>query len=357
VHAVAIAAVQLRPDSPPPPEKPAPETPIEIVEVAPPPEPMTVALLADHTPVVSATSPERGAAISRSASRVGPKVEAAPAVAQPGSNSEPPPVAKHPLMTMRQPERPKLDPNGLSGDFIGGFLQNSRPRAPHDNPTERTAESLAEVQGYLDNPRWVENASPDQVRAARMTAVALRDELANRELQPDGSGRKAEHKTFRVKVAADGSAKIHDKANIQRQGLLGASFDVTDGAMRAAGIDPYASYKLKVLDETREERVAMGKQYRAQQLAQTPVYVQRNLERLWTTTTDPAARRKGLFEMWDECAETGTEELRIAGKAARKYILGFIRSKLPATSPDAYTTAELERLNRQRKSQLPFEPY
>ena len=190
-----------------------------------------------------------------------------------------------------------------------------------------------------------------------MTALALRDELANRELQPDGSGRKAEHKTFRVKVAADGSAKIHDKANLQRKGLLGASFDVTDGAMRAAGIDPYASYKLKVLDETRAERVAIGKRHRTQQLAQSKAHAQNNLVRLWSTTADLGARKQGLFELWDECAETGSDELIAGGRAAREHVVGFIRSKLPATGPEAFTAEELTRFNKQRRSTATFAPY
>jgi hypothetical protein len=363
VHAVAIAAVHLRPAPAPEPRPEVKSEPIEIVEVIPPSEPMTVALLPDHTSVVSATSvpdpsPVRVAASSRP--KPGPAAVVASSTASGSSErqpTEPPPATQNPWMTMRKPEQPTLDPKGLSPEFTETFLDNSKPRAPHANPTERTAEALAEVQGQLDNPRWVANATPEQVTGARLTALALRDELDNRELKPDGSGRKSEHKTFKVKVAADGSAKIHDKANIQRQGLLGASFDVTDGLMRSKGIDPYSSYKRKVLDETREERVAMGKEYRTKQLAQTPAHVQRNLDYLWSRTTELAARKQALFEMWDDCAESGPEELRVAGKSARRYIIGFIRSKLPATSADAYTTAELERFNRQRKSQLPFEPY
>ncbi len=367
LHAVAIAVVQLRPEPTPEPRTEVKPQPIEIVEVIPPSEPMTVALLPDHTSVVSATSVP-GPAPARVAATGRPKTETAAIVASssastgsvPGQPTTEPPATQpppNPWLTMRKPEQPSLDPNGLSPEFTDDFLSKSRPRAPHENPTERTAEELAEVQGQLHNSRWVANATPEQLTGARLTALGLRDELNNRELKPDGSGRKAEHKTFKVKVAADGSAKIHDKANLQRQGLLGASFDVTDGLMRSKGIDPYSSYKLKVLDETREERVAMGKEYRTKQLAQTPAHVQRNLEYMWSRTTELAARKQALFEMWDDCAETGPEELRVAGKAARTYIIGFIRTKLPATSADAYTVAELERFNRKRKSQLPFEPY
>jgi hypothetical protein len=259
-------------------------------------------------------------------------------------------------MTMRQPERLVIE-NGPSVEFTDRFVRNTKPLKPNENPTEQIRDELRTADDFLKNARWVANASPDQVTAMRMSAASLRTELYNRELQPDGEGRKAEHKTFRVKVAADGSVKIHDKANVQRQGLLGASFDVTDGLMRRHGIDPYSSYKLKVLDETREERVAIGKQHRTQQLAQSRQHVHKNLERLWATATDLAARKQGLFELWDDCAETGSEELVGAGRSAREYVVGFIRSKLPAGGATAFTADELARFNGQRKSRATFAPY
>ncbi|MBV8763025.1 MAG: hypothetical protein JO257_37410 [Deltaproteobacteria bacterium] len=42
---------------------------------------------------------------------------------------------------------------------------------------------------------------------------------------------------------------------------------------------------------------------------------------------------------------------------ARLYIIAFIRWKLPAGGPDAYTAAELAALNAQRQSKQPFAPY
>ncbi len=334
---------------------------IEIVQTPPAaskaPEPMTVALLPDHTVVRPATA--RGAAPVRVASTasnrpIGSKVEASTTVT-PSTATEPAP--RNPLLTMRQPDRLVIDPGELSVDFTERFLRDTKPIKPNDNPTLQLQEDLRVADGFLKNPRWVENATPDQVTAMRMEAMTKRAELYNRELQPDGTGRKSEHKTFAIKVAADGSAKIKDKANLQRQGLFSGTFDVTDALMRNQGIDPYSSYKLKVLDETRDERVAMGKVHRTQQLAQAKQLVHKNLEYLWATMSDLSARKQGLFDLWDDCAESGPEDVVVAGRSAREYVIGFIRSKLPASGATAITADELVRFNRERKSKATFAPY
>lgn len=47
--------------------------------------------------------------------------------------------------------------------------------------------------------------------------------------------------------------------------LLAGKLDLTSYLMRKAGIDPNASRKLKLLDDTRAERAERGAQYRSQQ--------------------------------------------------------------------------------------------
>ncbi|HSR97498.1 MAG TPA: hypothetical protein VLM79_10630, partial [Kofleriaceae bacterium] len=123
------------------------------------------------------------------------------------------------------------------------------------------------------------------------------------------------------------------------------------------GIDPYASRKLKLLDDTREERVQIGNRHRAQQLAMTPQIVQRNLERLWAALPDTAARKQALFELWDECVETGDPAVVAGGEAARRLIIAFIRAHLPAGSPDAFSPAELAAIAPVRHSKAAFAPY
>ena len=127
--------------------------------------------------------------------------------------------------------------------------------------------------------------------------------------------------------------------------------------MRRHGMDPYASKKLAFLDSTRAERAQIGMRHRAEQLAMAPEIMKRNLDRLWGTIAEPAARRQVLFELWDECAESGNDELVVAGHAARLLVVGWIQAKLPAGSALAYTAEDLAALNAKRTSKARFAPY
>jgi hypothetical protein len=194
-------------------------------------------------------------------------------------------------------------------------------------------------------------------------------------LEPVGGGRyRSEDLVTKTKVAKDGSVEITDKANIQHQftslakvkrvlreagpmGLLKLDFDVTDAFLRRNKIDPYASRKLKFLDATRDERVQIGARYKQEQLARTPELVRRNLERLWASVTDLRARKQGLFELWDDAAESGSERMIAAGDAARLAVIGFIRGHLPAGGADAFTAAEIAACNARKQSRATFAPY
>src|SRR5262249_5595981 len=92
-------------------------------------------------------------------------------------------------------------------------------------------------------------------------------------------------------------------------------------------------------------------------LAQSAQRMRQNLAIMWSHTTDPTARKVALFEMWDEIAETGDDDLVHGGVAARAYLVGFVRTKLPAGSADAFSPEELARFNARRHSQAVFAPY
>ncbi len=356
VHGGAVAWVSTRPQ--PKPELPRPVTiaPIEVVPAEPPPTEVT--LLDDHTVVATAptASPAHhtrtGNARHEIVASRGHGTETAQPTGEPPHGESPQPPHNR-YMTMRHPKLEK----GPSAAFWDKFAANTKPLQPKDIASEQLAAELATTDGHLGDPRWIANATSEQVLAERARQVEQRYEQAHAELRPDGAGTKAEHQTFRARFNPDGTiAALDDKANLQRKGL-GASFDVTDAMMRSKGIDPYSSYKLKVLDETRDERAAIGKRYRTQQLAQSRQHMQKNLARLWATTQDLAARKQGLFELWDDCAETGSAELVAGGTSARTYLVGFIRTKLPAGSAEAYTPDEPARLNKQRRPRAAFRPY
>jgi hypothetical protein len=314
------------------------------------PEPMTVALLSDDT-VASATrtmshqrhTPPTGVSRPAIATRSSTTHDGnATTILTPAAPQEPPPLQRNPLMTMRgqRPLDTRLSANTpiISDDAAWGTAVDP------------------------NNPKWIENASPAQVHAALAERVARREAENHKLLRPDGGGTsKIERQPFRIKVAADGTVKIRDKANWQQKSLFYAEFDVTDGLMRKQGIDPYASEKMKLLDATREERVEIGKRYHTQQLARSAELARNNVVRLWSMTADVRERKQGLFELWDDCAEEstsdGSAELAAGGEAARRYLIGFIRSKLPAGSRDAFTPTEIAQLNGQRRSRSRFVPY
>jgi len=353
VHGLGIVWVRSRPVHEP---EPAKLVTIEEIQVVPAPaaEPVpTEVTLLDHNTVVAAAP----VASSRGNTKPGKTKQHVAAHATttetpPATVETPPP--RNSLMTMRH----KTIENGPSSTFWERFAANTKPLQPKDIASEQLSDEIATAEGNLGNQRWIDNATSEEVAAERAKLIEKRYERSTAELQPDGEGTKSDHRTFKAKFNPDGTvASIDDKANLQRKGLLGGEFDVTDAMMRSKGIDPYSSNKLKVLDDTREERVAIGKRYRTQQLAQSKQLMQKNLERLWAMTHDPAARKAGLFELWDDCAETGSDELVAGGASARTHVIGFIRSKLPAGSAEAFTDEDVARFNKQRKSRETFAPY
>jgi hypothetical protein len=155
-----------------------------------------------------------------------------------------------------------------------------------------------------------------------------------------------------------GSIDTEDRSRSVVVPVLRGGFDITDGLMRKFGVgDPYASKKLAFLDATRDERAQIGAKYRAGQLAQTDILVRKNLEMLWSTVPDLAARKQALCELWDEAVETGDPKVVEAGAAARRQIVGFIRARLPVGSAHAFTSAELAACNAKKQSKQFFAPY
>ena len=184
-----------------------------------------------------------------------------------------------------------------------------------------------------------------------------------------GGRKKSDQNVFVAKVDRDGSVKIVDKGNLDVERswnpakLLSGRFDVTDYLMRKTKNDPYSSRKLKFLDETRDERVEMGKQWRQQQLMQTTQIIRKNLQVAWASSPDFAAKKRALFELWDEIVEPKSrddladEVLVEASRAARKAVVGYVRAHLPQGSEHAYTESELVAFNANKQSSQKFAPY
>lgn len=208
---------------------------------------------------------------------------------------------------------------------------------------------------------------------------------------PDGNGTyRFDHPGFKAKVERDGSVHIEDQPSFQpfvegpclecvKDSLgkyvedpsaghaidlmallpkVGARFDLTDWVMRKIGDDPYSYQKARFLDKTRAEREAMRRRETEDRLREALQLLPKQLDQIWAYEAwTPSERRRALFELWDECAESGSEERVQLGRSIRATIIAFIRERLPAGSEHAYTEAELQALDRQRKSRARFEPY
>ena len=279
--------------------------------------PAEVALLDDHTvkipelsaptrdvaPATAATSHHgaSGANISTGHSTGGPEV-GKPSSETGGAHSK--------YFGMRGPDLTK----GMSGDFLGHFLDNTKPLDPETI-------ALHQDEDAIDH-----GTDPHDIRH-------------------HGTGYQAKDTPFDANIEADGTTHLKDKA----------TFDATDAAMRKVGIDPYAAKKLKFLDETREERYRIGKKYKHELLGKSAQLAMKNIDFLWAKTTDLTERKQGLFDMWDEIEEHGDADVIEGGRAARRIIVGIIRARL--TGSDAYTPSELAAFNAKKKSSTPFSPY
>ncbi|MEP6861016.1 MAG: hypothetical protein ABJE66_10370 [Deltaproteobacteria bacterium] len=342
LHGTVLAWVQIHKSEPLPvvaaPTPPITITPVEV-------EPLAVALLDDHTvaAIPAAAPPSVATTVAAHAGTHRISTGRTGATTEPETKAEPGAKPHSGLMTMRKPEPPEL--KGPSDAFWAQFEANTKPLQPKAIEGERIEDEVADAADHLRNPRWLANHSPEQVTDERLRLVASREARANHELQHNGAGFEADHATFTGKVEADGTAHIDEKR----------SYDPTEILMRKYGNDPYAANKLRMLDRTRDERYEIGKQYKERQLAKSAVLAQSNLGYLWAHATSTVERKRALFEMWDECAETGTAELIAGGTAARKMIVGFIRGHL--TGDAAYTPAELAAFNAKKKSQAAFDPY
>lgn len=348
VHGVALAWVIAKPKPQPVPEVTSPaletapaEAELTFVELLPDPVAAAVPTRGAGTTVAPSGTRWRPAEISATGRTGTPPIETSPPI-----TVVVPPVATPPakrVLGMRD------------GPQVTSTAEQLVARAETMAPAAIT--DLPDYPGLRDRVS-LENARARYKHgdmAALGDVVALEDAQAADELKPQKDGTwKTDRTTFVATVEKDGTVKLKDKRNLRVSGLTG-SFDVTDWAMRSRGTDPYASAKLAYLDSTRDQRVEIGRAYRKDQLAKSDQMMNANLVRLWTTTQDVAAKKQGLLDLWDECAESGDAELVEGGKAARAMVERWMQVKL--TGADRFTIAELAKFNAHRRSRATLDPY
>lgn len=396
LHAAAVVWVSARTVALSPPPEAATATPIEVIAIAPRPPadpiqpiaPIDVTLLDDppaspsrshaappslvHPP----SEPSRTPA-TRSPSASSPNPTAAIVVPGAGPAAETAPPARSPWLAMRGKEAPRL---ALPSDRWDPLDRVPAGTAPEKQRTTGILHPSGRGTYESDQGGFTGEVNPDGTVKLHDTPSAS-IHIAVPTLKDLGRAVAAWYEapkgTYGETVEAPMSKQIHvsigpatdpgDEAHPEHMLKDGAvtviipifagRLEFTDWLMRRKGIDPYASRKLKLLDATRDERVQIGNRHRAEQLAMTPQIVQRNLDRLWAAIPDTAARKQALFELWDECVETGDPAVVAAAAAARRLVVAFIRARLPAGDPNAFTAAELDTLARTRRSKAAFQPY
>ena len=125
---------------------------------------------------------------------------------------------RNPLMTMRG-RSPR------STRAVGRLHRRScatrKPLAPKDIPSDqRSSRTIASAESHAQEPALDrERDRPTRSPPMRMRLASMRDELNNRELQPDGAGTQVRAQDVPHQGRAPTAPrKIKDKANIQRQG-------------------------------------------------------------------------------------------------------------------------------------------
>ena len=349
VHGVALAYVLHR-EKPEPPPPVAPALAVTL-EAAPPEAELVIVDLVAPAPA-AVPPPERGAdatvdaataqrtdrrrtAIAASASTTTGTEQPPPGPSEPPPATDAPPPAKKPTLTMRSGPQVRTTVEQMAEAVLD--LPPAGPLPDYPGNRAKYDYEFAKARGDIEG------------------MVAARDAMRAEELKEQKDGTFTSDKTtFTARVNRDGTVDLADKPNLRVNGLVG-SFDATDWAMRMAGEDPYSAEKLRYLDRTRDQRVIVGKRYREEQLAQSAQLMQANLERLWQMSHDVAARKQAVFELWDDCAEAGDEDLVEGGAQARALLARWVQTKL--TGAAAYTDDELRTFNAKKRSKASFAPY
>lgn len=355
-----------------------PARPPEVQPAAPPARPQRTPAPAQlsppaHTPPAQPSPPAPASAVRAPAAPTPPA--RAPLAGAPGTPAPPePPVA---------PAAPASSAGALSMRSSTHTPDPGEPR-PGRPDVDLSPAHVARLVAPDPGPAPY---SPLDLPAPPPEAPDVRDAW-----MPTGGGNYAvANAAFTASIARDGQVTIDDRPSFQitpRRPKVGtdfsnehtgqgapqahlrmdiATFDLTDWVMRMSGMDPYASRKLLLLDQTREVRAEMRAKARVEDLRDAIAMLPRLLDTIWHEPGLPAVeRRELLFRIWDECAELGTNEsdepdesdaLARASRTARATVLGYIRRTLPAGSPDAYSEAELDALNARRRSAERFAPY
>jgi hypothetical protein len=199
---------------------------------------------------------------------------------------------------------------------------------------------------------------------ARFTAVVRLDGsvmFADRWRRPNAKDR--QHGK-RGGLPPEGARALNPFVGVRLSGPL-------EWALAATRQDPYAAAKAGFLLRTEEFRRGLAVGFVRARLGAQLRALPRELLELWSDRKrDATARRKLIFQRWDECAEPSPAAAAVASASAdidaarsdtaaraRAAIEAFVRRHAPAGSRHGFAPDELRRLNRSRRSADAFDPY
>ncbi len=238
------------------------------------------------------------------------------------------------------------------GAPTGGAIPNLDPRVALAGSGEMPARSAG-------RPDLLGPTATSSVRSRGSTETWI----------PTGGGTmRARKQPFHAKIKRDGTIEFRDKPNVQIEGVrlsktlgmpvLFGRFDVTDAVMKQLGETLYPYRKRKLMDESRDMRAAMAAEAHREQLQEAIGRYRKHLRGVWNhPDLSLPERRRALFLLWDECAESGTDEVLASAASIRAMTISFIQRNLPQGGDLEYTAAELQAYNKRRRSHARFAPY
>lgn len=295
--------------------------------------------------------------------RVGAQEPASPAPpADPGEAALQPLDAERPETGGRPAPTLQVEGDGFvyrGGPFDAHIRSDGRLELEDHFPVKVGIPLLQRLRLDLRGPRRSDpeppvygDASDDRIPAiVPMQAPRSEEEEAARAAVPTDFLGEAE--AARAQVAEDGRDLRLDLPVPIPVPVISFDFDAYELFMRAVGEDAHPFQRLWILNETESLRDRLADASRAEDLRRSMRDLRPRLSRIWNDRRRPApARRREIFEAWDECEE-GTPE----GEGAREEIESFVRDRLPCDGTDAYSEDELDVLNAARESEAPFDPY
>lgn len=319
---------------------------LEWIDLAPAPSPVPEPAPSDTPPEPASEAAPVTAAVAQALA-----VSAASVPTPPGGVDTVQPGLPEPTHTPEHGVLPpgSLDPRSVALGAIDVARHQVAPQAQPvaEDPRARFRRAESTLDAHLS------------AQAATRPAVSERPRPQVRR-QPDGSYLYAGH-AFRARITTDGQVVFSDTSpmryngggDIEDSASLSFGFDLTDAAYRRRGHDPYQAEREWFMRETETMREELQDAARARERTQLARQMAGRVQHVWDTVErTEESRRRRIFSLWDGCAEGDAD-----GDAARRAILGWVRSHLPAGSASAFTPAELAAMNGRRQSSAAFAPY